>query len=154
MDGTPELGRLREEWRKAGYKRVLLLSERRDLVEELRSRGVRVMIATDLGAGIGTSMAVHLGVKPPLVVMKDTLYFFCPGLEVAVSSAVTAADAGAVPVDGEVVAVSGVEQGLDTAIVVKPAYSDEVFDPGRGLGIREVIYKPRSMMGPRRLLPW
>ena len=97
----PELAKLREEWRKACYKRVPFLSERRDLVEKLRSMGVRLVIATDLGAGIYTSMAVHLGVKPPLVVMKETLYFFCPGLKVAVFSAVTAADAGAVPVDGE-----------------------------------------------------
>jgi len=44
--------------------------------------------------------------------------------------------------------MSGVEQGLDTAIVVKPAYSDKVFDPRNGLEIREVICKPRSMMGP------
>lgn len=62
----------------------------------------------------------------------------------------TAADAGAIPVDKEVVAVDGIEYGLDTALVVKPTYSDLMFDKVNGLEIREMICKPRTMKGPSR----
>lgn len=96
----PELARMREGWRRAGYRRVPFLPERGEVLEELRRMGVAVVVATDLGAGIDSSMAVHLGVKSPLVVMKETLYLFCPELKVAVFSAVTAATPAPCPWTG------------------------------------------------------
>ncbi len=144
----PELRERMERWRKAGLRRISFLSDRPDVKDKLRKLGVEIVVATDLGADIEHSMARDLGVRSPKTVMNETFYLFCPGLKVAVLSAVTAADAGAVPVDREVVSMGGTEQGLDTAIVVKPAYSDEMFHPQRGLEIREIICKPRTMMGP------
>ena len=51
-----------------------------------------------------------------------------------------AADAGAIPVDKDVVAVAGSGRGADTAVVIKPAYSHTLFD----MYVREIIAKPRS----------
>ena len=143
----PELAKIHEEWMKAGYKKVSFLPDLPEMKEKLRKLGVKIVIATDLGMGIDSSMATDLGVKTPLVIMKETLYLICPGLKVAVFSAITAADAGLIPVDREVISMGGTEQGLDTAIVVKAAYSDEVFNVKTGLEIREIICKPRTMMG-------
>ncbi|KYH36778.1 MAG: hypothetical protein AYL29_011490 [Candidatus Bathyarchaeota archaeon B24] len=50
-----------------------------------------------------------------------------------------AADAGLIPVDREVIAIAGTEEGADTAIVVKPSYSRKF----RSLKIREIICMPR-----------
>jgi len=110
--------------------------------------GVIIVTATNLGADIESSMEDSLGVSSLKIVMNETLYLFCPGLKVSVLSAVTAADAGAIPIDREVVSMAGTERGLGTAIVVKPSYSDCLFDPQIGLEIREIICKPRTMFGP------
>jgi hypothetical protein len=47
-----------------------------------------------------------------------------------------------------VVSLGGVERGVDTALVIKPSHSDDAFHPKRGLEVREIICKPRSMLGP------
>ena len=79
--------------------------------------------------------------------MKETLYLLCTGVKVALFTTLSAADAGAIPNDKEVVAFGGLEQGLDTATVLSPAYSGQVFHPRKGLEIREIICKPRTMEG-------
>lgn len=142
---VPELRARWEEWQRQGLKTVIFDPEIRKKLEE---RDVPVIQTTDLGYEIDSSMAKHLRVGSPKVVMKETLFLICPGLKVAVFTALTAADAGAIPVDKEVVAFGGMEQGLDTAAVIKPSYSDRVFHPRHGLEIREIICKPRTMMGP------
>lgn len=140
----PELRARWEEWESRGLKTVTFDSTIRKKLQEL---GVPVIQTTDIGYDIDTSLAKHLRVSTPKTVMKETLFLMCPGLKVAVFTTLTAADSGEVPVDGEVVAFGGIEQGLDTAVVIKPSYSDQVFHPRYGLEIREIICKPRSMMG-------
>ena len=49
-----------------------------------------------------------------------------------------AADSGMIPVDEDVIAIAGTEEGADTALVIKPAYSWEFFN----LRIKEIICKP------------
>ena len=51
-----------------------------------------------------------------------------------------AADAGAIPVDRDVIAIAGSSWGADTAVVIKSAYSHTLFD----MYVREIIAKPRS----------
>lgn len=142
---VPELRARWEEWRRKGLRTITFDPTIRDRLE---GRGVRVIQGTDLGCEVDASIARHLGVPGAKTVMKETLFLFCAGLKVAVFATLTAADAGAIPVDGEVVAFGGMEQGLDTAVVIKPSYSDAVFHPRYGLEIRELICKPRSMLGP------
>lgn len=140
----PELKQRWAEWQQKGVTRVTFDEEIRT---QLREWGVPIIQATDLAAGIESSISSDLGVSTPKTIMKETLFLFCPGLKVAVFTTMTAADAGAIPVDKEVIAFGGTEQGLDTAAVIKPSYSDAVFDPRYGLEIREIICKPRSMVG-------
>jgi hypothetical protein len=142
----PEMAEEIRKWHKEGLKRVPFLPEG-PMKKRLERLGVKIVTATDLGADIEHSMEIALGVSSPKIIMNETFYLFCPGLKVSVLSAVTAADAGAIPIDGEVISMGGTERGLDTAIVVKPSYSDRLFDPRVGLEIREIICKPRTMLG-------
>ena len=43
--------------------------------------------------------------------------------------------------DRDVIAIAGSGRGADTAVVVKPAYSHNLFD----VVVREIIAKPRSL---------
>ena len=82
-----------------------------------------------------------------------SLRLISTGLEVAVKSALIAADAGALNLDQEVIALGGVEKGLDTAIVMRAAKSTKIFDEKEGLDLREIICKPRTGFGePGKLL--
>lgn len=142
----PGMGDELRRWKEEGLKRVPFLPEG-PIREKLEELGVKIVTATDLGADIESSMENALGVSSPKIVMDETLYLFCPGLKVCILSAATAADAGAIPIDKEVISMAGTERGLDTAVVVKPSYSDCIFDPQIGLEIREIICKPRTMLG-------
>ena len=74
-----------------------------------------------------------------LEVFAQTLYRFSQGMKVAVEVALMAADAGWLPMDREVIAIGGTDEGADTAIVLTPAYPRKL----RDLSIREILAKPR-----------
>jgi len=49
-----------------------------------------------------------------------------------------AADAGLIPIDEDVIAIAGTSRGADTALVIRPANSTNIFD----LTIKELVAKP------------
>ncbi|MHB1294621.1 MAG: pyruvate kinase alpha/beta domain-containing protein [Anaerolineae bacterium] len=107
----------------------------------LEALGVRVVTGTHaLGDGVGSAFSAKYGGRAADEIVRDTLYRFCQGMKVAVESVLMAADAGALDMSQEVVAVAGSSEGADTAIVVKPAYPNTFLD----LEIREVLAKPRN----------
>ena len=53
-----------------------------------------------------------------------------------------ACDAGFVESGEDVIAVAGSGTGLDSAIVIRAAHSDEMFKGGNGFRIKEIICKP------------
>jgi hypothetical protein len=81
----------------------------------------------------------------PFDVMADTLRMFCQGMKVCVEIAVMAADMGAIPVNAEVVSIGGTRRGADTAVVIKPAHINQIYD----LRILEIIAKPRLTYGTK-----
>jgi hypothetical protein len=50
-----------------------------------------------------------------------------------------AADAGAIDIHGEVIAVGGTASGADTVCVIRPAHTANFFD----LQVREIVAMPR-----------
>jgi hypothetical protein len=60
------------------------------------------------------------------------------GTKVCVEITLMAADAGLIPVDGDVVAIAGTGRGADTALRIQPVNTSRFFD----LKIREIIAKP------------
>jgi hypothetical protein len=68
------------------------------------------------------------------------------GLKVAIEVALMATNGGAIPPGQEVIAVAGTGNGLDTAIVMKTAYSIDIFssDPTDRPEVREILAMPRE----------
>ncbi len=68
------------------------------------------------------------------------------GFKTALEVALIAAEAGAVPIDEEVVAIAGtgwLGGGADCALIVKPAPIPKSTDLEKGLEVREIIAIPR-----------
>jgi len=68
------------------------------------------------------------------------------GFKTALEIAMMAAEAGAVPIDKEVIAIAGtgwLGGGADCAIVVKPSPVPKTTDMEKGLEVREIIAIPR-----------
>ena len=62
------------------------------------------------------------------------------GVKVGVECAVMAADAGLVSTEEDIIAIAGTRSGADTAIIVCPVFSQDLFD----LKIKEIICKPNN----------
>ena len=60
-------------------------------------------------------------------------------MKVCVEIVLMAADSGLIPVNREVIANAGTDEGADTAIVVRPSYPRKFLE----LKIKEIIAKPR-----------
>ena len=111
------------------------------IVEEAEKLGVKFLTATHtLMGGVDTAVQKKFGGTPPADFIAHVLYLFSQGTKVAVEVAVMAADAGLLDMDQRVIAIAGTNNGADTALVVKPAYSHDFFD----LRVEEIIAKPRE----------
>lgn len=131
-----------------------------ELTEENRKRledlGAKIVTCTHAFGGVGRSLALRprpqLGAPrpppprmpsyiPPIGdVIARVLRLFCQGMKVCLEITVMAADAGAIPMDRHIIAIAGSGRGADTAILLKPAHSNNFFD----IDIHEIIAKPFS----------
>ena len=111
-----------------------------DKVRKAENLGVKFLTATHtLMGNIGSAVREKFGGLPDSELIAHTLYCFSQGMKVAVEITAMAADANLISPEEEVIAIAGTDQGADTAIVVKSAYSTNFFD----LKIREIIAMPR-----------
>ena len=140
----PELKEKWDRWKEEGVEQVTFDE---DIERRLEDMDVPIVKSTDVGASIEASLERDLGANTHKKILKETLYLFSPGLKVSVLTSLMAADAGEIPTNEEVISFGGIEQGIDTAVVLKPAYSDKIFSTNDGLEIKEIICKPRSMEG-------
>mgnify|MGYP001765737035 CR=1 FL=1 len=83
----------------------------------------------------------------PECLMDATLGLFGQGTKIAVEAAVMATDAGAVQPQTHVLSCAGTWVGLDTALVVKTAYSADFLLTG---DVTEYVAKPRHRANRRR----
>jgi len=141
----PEMTKVLQKWKKQGL--MIIPGPSSEVKKRLRALHAAVVTATDIGYNINASLMRCLEMKTYMEIFKEALRLLCPGVHVCIFTTMTAADSGLIPVDKEVVSLGGIEHGLDTALVIKPSYSDEIFDKERGLEIREIICKPRTMLG-------
>jgi len=130
-----------------------LSEENKKRLEELEAKIVR---CTHAFGGIGMSLARWAphqpGAPPPPQppmppyipplgeLIARVLRLFGAGVKVCLEITVMAADAGAIPVDKDIIAVAGTYKGADTALLLKPAYSTNFFD----IDVKEIIAKPYS----------
>ncbi|MCW3998114.1 MAG: hypothetical protein NWF10_06045 [Candidatus Bathyarchaeota archaeon] len=108
---------------------------------ELLTKGVRIFTGTHaLGDDVNSAFTEKHGGKSSNEIVAQTLYRFCQGMKVCVEIVLMVADTGLIPVDKEVIAIAGTDEGADTAIVVKPSYPRKFLE----LKIKEIIAKPRE----------
>jgi len=75
----------------------------------------------------------------PEGIIDKTLEIFGAGTKIAIEAAIMATDAGEVKEGEEIISCAGTYKGLDTALVVKAAYSMNFF---KNFEVREIIAKP------------
>ncbi|NLS79876.1 MAG: hypothetical protein GXY76_21725 [Chloroflexi bacterium] len=75
--------------------------------------------------------------------IANVLRLLSEGVKVACEIACMAADAGLIPVGGEVVSIGGTGKGADSAVVLKATNTHTFFDTR----ILEIICKPRAKKG-------
>ena len=147
-EAIPELRKIRQEWIKKGLERVPIEYSKKKL-RELSKLGVKIVGGTPTLWNIDRSFMAKYGGIFPQEIINETLRLMCPGFRVCVEVALMAADNGAIPTNEEAIVMAGTERGLDTAVVIKPSYSVKMFDLYDGMEIREIICKPRTMLGPK-----
>jgi len=112
-----------------------------DIAEKIRSVGGRIVYAAHAFSGVNRAIQAKFDTMYPTGIIAQTLRLFGQGMKVVVEISAMAADAGAIPVNKDVIAIAGSGKGADTAVVIKPAYSHSLFDTV----IREIIAKPREI---------
>lgn len=128
-----------------------------ELLEEnekkLHALGARIVTCTHAFGGVSSSLRTVPSVPPgqprpqpywPAYVpstgdlIANVLRLFSQGMKVCLEIVVMAADAGAIPIGQNVVAVGGQGRGSDTVIVIKSAGTSNFFD----LDVQEILAKP------------
>lgn len=106
---------------------------------ELAAAGARVLTTTHLFAGVERGVMRKFQGLYPAGIIANTLRLFGQGTKVAVEVAVMALDAGLIPFGRDIIAVGGTGRGADTALVIRPAHSNDFF----ATNILEHICRPR-----------
>jgi hypothetical protein len=104
----------------------------------LIKKGATVFTAQHAFAGIGRAIRNKTGSYQIDEIIAFTLRTFGQGTKVAIEIALMAADAGLIRVDEDIISIGGTITGVDTALLLRPAHTQNFFD----LKVREVICKP------------
>ena len=129
--------------------------------EKIKSQGGRIVTCTHAFGGVNRSLRRTPPREPgqprpqphwPAYVpstgdlIANVLRLFSQGMKVCFEITVMAADAGAIPIGENVIAVGGQGRWADTAIVIKSANTTRFFD----LDVQEIIAKPITKRIPRQ----
>jgi len=121
---------------KGGIPIGLRREEYADHLRKLQDNGVRVVQGTRPFAPPSRSLNWDSTLEG---VMDKTLDLFGAGTKIAVEAAIMATDAGEIGEGEEVISCAGTFKGLDTALLVKTAYSMSFF---KEFEIKEIVAKP------------
>lgn len=108
-----------------------------ETLRKLEENGVKIVQGTRPFAP--PSRSISWEYPTPEGIVDKTLELFGAGTKIAIEAAVIATDAGEVNAGEEIVSCAGTYKGLDTALVVKTAYSGGFF---KEFEVREIIAKP------------
>jgi hypothetical protein len=112
-----------------------------ETAEKIRHMGGRIVYAAHAFSGVNRAIQAKFNTMYPAGIIAQTLRIFGQGMKVVVEISAMAADAGAIPVDRDVIVIAGSGKGADTAVVIKAAYSHNFFESI----LREIIAKPREI---------
>ncbi|WP_458402639.1 pyruvate kinase alpha/beta domain-containing protein [Methanobrevibacter sp.] len=111
-----------------------------EMVEKLESLGVKTYQGLHAFSGAARGVTNKYGGFSPLDVVADTLRMFSHGVKVAAEISLMAADAGLIPVGEEIIAIGGRAHGVDTAVILTPVNSKNLFK----MEFHEIIAIPRD----------
>jgi len=128
-----------------------------EIREELGKLGVKILDETPWIFKSSAFDYQFLGEHSPSYIIHRFLSRLLGyGFKTALEITLLAAEAGAIPIDDEVVAIAGtgwLGGGADCAVIIKPSILTDGFfmDPERGIEVREIIAMPRVKF-PERLI--
>jgi hypothetical protein len=102
-------------------------------------KGGLILTATHAFGGVGRAVRRKLNTYQVDELIAHTLRVFGQGAKVACEIVLMAADAGLIRTDEEVISIGGTGSGADTALVIKPAHTQDFFE----LKVKEILCKPR-----------
>jgi hypothetical protein len=114
----------------------------KEIADQLQKQGVRIVTSTHALSGLerALSRSPKVGGGSRTEAIAEALRrVVAVGLKVAVECVMMAADAGAIGINEEIIAVGGTASGADTVCVIRPAHTANFFD----LQVREIVAMPR-----------
>jgi len=111
--------------------------DHQELAEKDR-KGAIVLTAQHAFGGVGRAFRNKTGTYQIDEVIAYTLRTFGHGTKVAIEMALMATDAGLIRTDEDVISIGGTATGVDTALLLKPAHTQNFFD----MKVKEIICKP------------
>ena len=111
--------------------------EYKKIRESLLKSGVKIVQGTRPFAP--PSRSINWDYPTPEGIIDKTLEIFGAGTKIAIEASIVATDVGAVEDGEEIIACAGTYKGLDTALLVKTAFSMDFF---KDLEVIEIIAKP------------
>lgn len=126
--------------RQAGFKNPGVIEMDAATRRQLEDGGLKVLTTTHLMAGLDRSLRFAFQGVYPAEIIASTLRLFGQGTKVAVEVAGMALDAGLIPAGVDIIAIGGSSEGVDTALILRPAHSQDFF----ATKIKEIICKPRE----------
>lgn len=106
---------------------------------KLEASGAKIVTAAHAFGGIGRAVRRKFGTYQLDEIIAMTLRTFAEGVKVACEITLMSADAGLIGSGEKVVAAAGTSSGLDTALVLRAATTQDYFD----LRVLEILCKPR-----------
>ncbi len=123
----------------AGFKEPNAQEFTAENKKAFEAKGGVIFTGTHLFSGLSAVMRKKFNTYEIGDIVANVYRTFGQGMKVVAEIVVMAADAGLVRTDEDVIVIGGTARGADTAVVVRPAASNEFFD----LKIKEIICKPR-----------
>jgi uncharacterized protein len=105
----------------------------------LEDLGATVLTSLHSFGGIGRAVRKQLKTYELDDIIANTLRILGEGMKVGCEITLMAADAGLINTERNTVSISGTGRGADTALVLKPANTQNFFD----LKVKEILCKPR-----------
>lgn len=111
-----------------------------EMIEKLEKIGIKTFQGLHAFSGAARGVTNKYGGYSPLDVVADTFRMFSHGVKVSAEISIMAADAGLIPVGEEIIAIGGRAHGVDTAVILTPVNSKNLFN----MKFHEIIAMPRD----------
>ncbi len=110
-------------------------------VETLSKGGACIFAASHALSGVERSFRGKFqGISLVEAIGQTIKHVFGQGIKVAIEISLMCADAGFAPADDDILAFGGTSTGLDTAVILRPAHMNSLFD----LKVKEIVAMPRD----------